>query len=69
VQYLHGAVDDVSQVEFLPIDFAALLQHAAKSLDDIAGALIVVANVGEDLTDQNLFVARSSRPVLDGMLL
>ena len=52
VQDVHGAVDHIPHVELLPVDFAALLQHAAKPLDDVVGALIVFANVGEDLTDQ-----------------
>lgn len=52
VQDADRAGDDVVQVELLPVDLASLLQQCSQLGNDIAGALIVFADIDENLLNE-----------------
>src|SRR5471030_2446886 len=52
MQDLPCTLDHVVQVEFLPRDLGPLPQQSAQPGNDLAGARVVLANVGEDLLDE-----------------
>ena len=51
-QDIDRALDNLVEVEFLPVDLAPLLQHVAKTENDIPGALVVIPDVGQYLPDE-----------------